>query len=357
VPNGTGEPGGCTRDLVHRFHQEPYQIDGGRMDRYTVGSDAVGLTQGYYDTRSLPLLKFLTSDKHAPRYVIADHFFQSAFGGSFLNHQWLIAAQRPKFEGSAPQDGSANDLHSIVGTDGHPNNTYPLHSGPVWPAPGGVKDGPLTEAADRATGKCAPPASAPTPPPGTVCGDFAVNTIQPTFQPFQPGTPPARQLPPSHNTNIGDLLSAKGISQPFNYYQGYGPTQPGRSHLKDEQDFLADLRAGDLPAVSFLKPVGEENEHPGYTNSDPPWTTPPTTPCRSFRPSRTASGCAPSPAATRPTTASPTPCAAGSRASDEPPSAGAAILTVAAPALGAIIDAARYVTGSTVVLDAGLLTH
>src|SRR6266511_2880234 len=58
VPNGTGEPGGCTRDLVHRFYQEPYQIDGGRMDRYTVGSDAVGLTQGYYDTRSLPLFKF-----------------------------------------------------------------------------------------------------------------------------------------------------------------------------------------------------------------------------------------------------------------------------------------------------------
>src|SRR6266540_1357059 len=85
VPNGTGEPGGCTRDLVH-------------------------------------------------------HFFQSAFGGSFLNHQWLIAAQTPKFEGSTPQDGSTNDLHSIVGTDGHPNNTYPLHSGPVWPAPGGVKD-------------------------------------------------------------------------------------------------------------------------------------------------------------------------------------------------------------------------
>src|SRR6266540_1919292 len=317
VPNGTGEPGGCTRDLVHRFYQEPYQIDGGRMDRYTVGSDAVGLTQGYYDTRSLPLFKFLTSDKHAPRYVIADHFFQSAFGGSFLNHQWLIAAQTPKFEGSTPQDGSTNDLHSIVGTDGHPNNTYPLHSGPVWPAPGGVKDGPLTEAADPATGKCAPPAGAPTPPPGTVCGDFAVNTIQPTFQPFQPGTPPARQLPPSHNTNTGDLLSAKGISwnwysggwdnaagnvggrgwtngngptcsdpdtfanatfpncpnvlfqfhhQPFNYYQGYGPGQPGRSHLKDEQDFLADLRAGDLPAVSFVKPVGEENEHPGYTN-------------------------------------------------------------------------------------------
>src|SRR6266487_245637 len=247
VPNGSGEPGGCTRDLVHRFYQEPYQIHGGRMDRYTVGSDAVGLTQGFYDTRSLPLFEFLTGDKHSPRYVIADHFFQGAFGGSFLNHQWLIAAQTPKFEGSTPRDGSTADLHSIVGTDGHPNNTYPLHNGPVWPTPGGVKDAALSEAADPATGQCAPPAGAPTPPPGTVCGDFAVNTIQPTFP------------------NCAGVLF-QFHHQPFNFYDGYGPEQPGRSHLKDEQDFLADLRAGRLPAVSFVKPVGEENEHPGYTN-------------------------------------------------------------------------------------------
>jgi phospholipase C len=30
-----------------------------------------------------------------PHYVLADHFFQAAFGGSFLNHQYLIAARAP----------------------------------------------------------------------------------------------------------------------------------------------------------------------------------------------------------------------------------------------------------------------
>src|SRR4051794_4193509 len=30
VLNGTGLPGGCTRDLVHRYYQEPYQLDGGK---------------------------------------------------------------------------------------------------------------------------------------------------------------------------------------------------------------------------------------------------------------------------------------------------------------------------------------
>jgi phospholipase C len=66
VPNCTGLPGGCTRDMVHRFYQEPYQIHGGRMDRYTVGSDAVGLAQGYYDTRSLPLFELLTATSTRP---------------------------------------------------------------------------------------------------------------------------------------------------------------------------------------------------------------------------------------------------------------------------------------------------
>src|SRR5690348_16925715 len=75
-------PGGCTRDLVHRFYQEQYQLDGGRQDRYVTGSDAVGLTMGHYDTRGLPVWEYLHSGG-APHYVIADHFFQGAFGGSF----------------------------------------------------------------------------------------------------------------------------------------------------------------------------------------------------------------------------------------------------------------------------------
>src|SRR5690242_15681474 len=43
-------PGGCTRDLVHRFYQEQYQLNGGLQNRYVTGSDAVGLTMGNYAT-------------------------------------------------------------------------------------------------------------------------------------------------------------------------------------------------------------------------------------------------------------------------------------------------------------------
>ena len=58
VPKGSGLPGGCTRDLVHRFYQEQYQLNGGRQNRYVTGSDAVGLAMGYYDTRQLPIYRY-----------------------------------------------------------------------------------------------------------------------------------------------------------------------------------------------------------------------------------------------------------------------------------------------------------
>src|SRR5437763_11903536 len=111
VLKGQGLPGGCTRDLVHRFYNEQYQIDGGRMNRYVAGSDAVGLTMGHYDTRGLPIYEYL-HDRHAPHYAVADRFFQGAFGGSFLNHQWLITPNTPTWP-DAVRNGSADDLHSI----------------------------------------------------------------------------------------------------------------------------------------------------------------------------------------------------------------------------------------------------
>jgi acid phosphatase len=57
--------------------------------------------------------------------------------------------------------------------------------------------------------------------------------------------------------------------QPFTYYENYGPDGAGRSHLRDEAEFEDALQSSgktcQLRPVSFVKPVGEENEHPGYT--------------------------------------------------------------------------------------------
>ncbi|HET7194952.1 MAG TPA: acid phosphatase [Nocardioides sp.] len=312
ILNGKGLAGGCTRDLVHRFYTEQYQIHGGKMDRYVAGSDAAGLTMGTYDTTQLPIYEYLHS-ADAPHYAIADNFFQAAFGGSFLNHQWLIAARTPTWPG-AVADYSANDQHSIVGEDGFltPNGTL-LHV-----KASGTKDAQLTQALDPNTGRCMVPPNGPTPPEGTVCGDYAINTIQPFDQPYTPGTAPAKRLPAQTAPTIGDRLSAADVDwawyaggwsnatgdvggpgwtngttgtcdpditapgavypncpdklfqyhhQPFSYYTKYGPgTEARAAHLRDEQEFIAAARSGGLKPVSFVKPIGAENEHPGYAS-------------------------------------------------------------------------------------------
>ena len=156
---------------------------------------------------------------------------------------------------------------------------------------------------------------------GLGCGEYAVNTTQPPYQPFQPGTPQANLLPPQTSPTIGDRLSAAGVDwawysggwsnadgdigapgwtngngptcsdpnartdatfpncpdklfqfhhQPFNYFATYAPGTAARAaHLRDEAEFLnlANASSNDcqLKPVSFIKPVGAENEHPGYT--------------------------------------------------------------------------------------------
>jgi phospholipase C len=232
-----------TRDLVHRYYQEQVQIDGGKMDKFVTVSDAKGLALGYYPTSQLPMAA------EAANYVLQDNFFHAAFGGSFLNHQWLICACTPTYTG-AIRDGNPGDLHTVLGANGLP-----------------TKDGQLTTQAT---------------------GDYAVNTIFPSSPPFTPFS--AARLPLINNANIGDRLTGAGVSwnwysggwnnavagnadplfqyhhQAFNYYTNYAPGTAGRAHLKDETDFLAAAHAGTLPAVSFVKPLGPDNEHPGYAD-------------------------------------------------------------------------------------------
>jgi phospholipase C len=162
------------------------------------GSDAIGLTMGVYDTQALPIYKYLDDANH-PRYAIADDFFQSAFGGSFLNHQWLIAARTPTWPG-ALDDGGLDDLHSVLDANGMPTNS-PLYATPATYPLG-----------DRAlTQSCAPPASRGPLQAAFTCGDYAVNTTQPAYQPYAPGTAATRLLPPQTAPTIGDRLTDKSI--------------------------------------------------------------------------------------------------------------------------------------------------
>ena len=224
-------------DLVHRWYQEQQQIHGGKMDRFAAVSDAKGLAMGYYHTASLPLAAV------AAKYTLCDHFFHGAFGGSFLNHQWLIAAASPVFPNAPNAALAIEDAKGAMVKDGFvvPNGCYAVNTS----------------------------FSVNKPHPATVSADVLV--------------------PNQTNPTIGDRLTDKGLDwawysggwndaiagkpdpkfqfhhQPFAYYKAYADGTPARAaHLKDEEDFFAAAKAGTLPAVSFVKPIGSLNEHPGY---------------------------------------------------------------------------------------------
>ena len=87
-----GEPlpqGVVTRDLWHVFYQNQMQINGGKNDRFVAWADSGGLVMGYYSDSAYNLRLW----KLAQEFTLCDNFFQGAFGGSFLNHQYLVAAQ------------------------------------------------------------------------------------------------------------------------------------------------------------------------------------------------------------------------------------------------------------------------
>jgi phospholipase C len=88
---------------VHRFYHEQLQIDNGLLepkagdlDKFVTWSDNPGLVLSYIDATNLP------EGLLAQQYTLCDNFLHSAYGDSFLNHQWLIAAASPPWTGSIP---------------------------------------------------------------------------------------------------------------------------------------------------------------------------------------------------------------------------------------------------------------
>ena len=118
-------PTNQTGDIVHRYWQEQFQIfgadvlgtDHGNNSGFMTWSDNPGLVMSHFDATSLP------EGKLAQQYTMCDNFFHSAFGGSFLNHQFLIAAAAPVYNnmpGYDPVSGWAGNTAALayLGTNG-----------------------------------------------------------------------------------------------------------------------------------------------------------------------------------------------------------------------------------------------
>ncbi|SAK93288.1 acid phosphatase [Caballeronia ptereochthonis] len=276
-----------TRDLVHRFYQNQMQIAAGRNNQFAAWGDSGGLVMGHYQNSPDTLRLWGL----AQQYTLCDNFFMSAFGGSWLNHIFLISAQAPFYPDA--KSGPAAKLLAVVEGDDPtgarlklaPDSPRSALEGP----PKFVRDGALT------------------------ADGYAVNTMFPPYQPSNvpptPGGDPlyadranALVLPPQTYATIGDRLSAKNIDwawysgawqyalehrdtgvvpdfqyhhQPFNYFANYAPGTAARAqHLRDAglgddpstNKLLADIDAGRLPTVTFYKPQGNLNMHAGYAD-------------------------------------------------------------------------------------------
>ena len=247
---------------IHNYYQNIEQINGGSNNRFVAMTTVGAWAMGYYDGSPLKMWQW------AREYTLADNFFMGAFGGSFLNHQWLVCACTP-VHADAPAA-----IRAQLDADGRlkrrPSSPQSVMEGPVQ-----VFDGRVT-------------------PDG-----YAVNTSQPPYQPS--GVPPAAggnldladapiiPTPPQTAKTIGDTLSAKSVSwawyaggwdqaladgrrdpkekraiiynraagspnfqphhQPLNYFARFAPAARTARHLKDGEEFLRAIDEGTLPQV------------------------------------------------------------------------------------------------------------
>jgi phospholipase C len=194
---------------ANNYYTARQAINGGKMDGYVAISGSP--VMGYYDGSSLPMWEL------AHEYVLADRFFQGAFGGTGMNHFLLFSGGVPRWP-NAPAE---------IVAELAPDGTL-------------LKDGIVT-------------------PDG-----YIVNNLTPELLPHAP-----LQTTP----HIGNRLDDAGVSwawyagytttasQPFLLFADVTTGTPGaHAHVRTESDFLSDLQNGTLPQVAFVKPL--ENEHP-----------------------------------------------------------------------------------------------
>ncbi|KRF02050.1 acid phosphatase [Frateuria sp. Soil773] len=294
TPDGEPLPHGViTRDLVHRFYENQRQINGGKNDGFVAWGDTGAMVMGHYGDASANLRLW----QLARQYTLCDNFFMGAFGGSFLNHQYLVAAQPPYY----PDADKSPARFNIAQTEsGEPTDTRLKLA---EDSPASAMDG-KPKFASRST----------------LTPDFwAVNTISPAYAPAATQSPDdprladphsPNTLPPQVHKTIGDALSDKGIDwawyaggwqlaldgkgdgdqkdfpqrpnfqfhhQPLNYFKSFAPGTAARArHLRDAgtgetartNRFIAAIEAGTLPTVTFYKPQGDLNMHAGYSDVD-----------------------------------------------------------------------------------------
>ncbi len=262
----------ATADQDHSYNQEQLAFDSGAMDLFprSVGAAdgpsqgsgiaaTTGLTMGYYDGNTVTALW-----NYAQHYAMSDRFFGTTFGPSTLGALNLISGQT----NGAVNDGNAAGSMVSDGNGGYTliRNAAPLND--ICSATSGA----LVHMTGKNVGDLLNVA-------GVTWGFF--------HEGFDTSITNVNGSTGCRRSNRSDVtrqtpLDYSPVVNPFQYYAStanplhtrptsismIGHTEDGgTNHQYDMHDFFDALKAGNLPAVSYLKSAAYRDGHAGY--SDP----------------------------------------------------------------------------------------
>jgi phospholipase C len=275
---------GATPDMGHNYKPEQQASDNGKMDLFpeftgTVGpppgTPAVALTKGlvmaYFDGNTVGALW-----NYAQHYAMSDNSWTTTFGPSTPGALNLISGQTNGFDkfnkdpstmgathvvadgnGGFTLIGDTDPLNDVCSTGADQNTMKGKNVGDMlndknitWGWFEGGFDLGLTNA--NGTTGCARSSATVSGTPSVTNPDYV-----PHHQPFQyyASTANWTHARPSSISAIGHTLEDDGV------------TKDPANHQYDSHDFFDALRAGNMPAVSYLKAPAFQDGHP--SNSTP----------------------------------------------------------------------------------------
>jgi phospholipase C len=205
-------------DIAHQGDAAAYAVDGGRMDRF---GDLPGAVQSGVDIADS---QYQQSDipnywRYARRFALDDHFFSTIMGPSFPNHLVTIAAS------------SANTFDNPRGQTKH-----------AWGCDGGPHS--VVDAIDPKTGR-----KYLTKP----C--FDIPTMADTFEKYDV----------SWKYYAPQAFASGYVWSSFDAIRHIRYSSLWKTNVPPETTFARDVKAGKLPAVSWLVTTEEQSEHPPYS--------------------------------------------------------------------------------------------
>jgi phospholipase C len=283
-----------TCSLDHNYTDEQKSVDGGLMDKFVQATSRIGLgcradgssVMGYFDGNTVTALW-----NYAQHFAMNDNSFDTTFGPSTPGALNLISGMTGNAHQALTFTGGKVATFNAVTVTGDPDPALDdcgqdkggTASGKGTVELEGKNVGDLLSAKGITwgwfEGGFAPTSPAVVNPDGST----ATPAVCASAHAGHPGVPNPSTLdgnttPP---TDIhGPVNDYSAHHQPFMYYAStrnqhhirpastaeIGHDGPA-NHQYDVSDFFTALKAGNFPAVSYIKPPAFQDEHPG--NSDP----------------------------------------------------------------------------------------